>query len=136
LKTIYATFNAVGDIAQVPLHLLRGEVLLKSGKTEDGIQSLIKAVEAEENLRYMEPPDWKLPSRQYLGAAYFNSGNFQKAEETFKADLKKNPRNGWALQGLKNSQSKLGKKIEAEESEKLFSQVWKNADIKINAAVY
>jgi tetratricopeptide (TPR) repeat protein len=38
----------------------------------------------------MEPPDWKLTARQYPGNIYFKMGNYQMAEEAFKAALKRN----------------------------------------------
>jgi TolA-binding protein len=40
----------------------------------------------------MEPPDGKLPARQYPGNICFKMGNYQMVEETFKAALKRNPK--------------------------------------------
>ncbi|MFZ6013189.1 MAG: hypothetical protein ACOYXT_22790, partial [Bacteroidota bacterium] len=69
LKSFYFSFNPAAEIVKVPLNLLRGEVLLKQGKIEEGLRALQEAVKAEDNLRYNEPPDWKIPSRHFLGAA-------------------------------------------------------------------
>ena len=82
----------------------------------------------------MEPPDWKLPARQYLGSALFDSGNFAEAEKVFLEDLKRNPANGWSLYGLQQTQLKLGKKSAASATLKQYASAWKEADIKLTAA--
>lgn len=134
LNQIYFSFNPAAKIVQVPVNLLRGEVLIKQNKVAEGLASLQKAVEAEEELRYNEPPDWKIPARQFLGAALFDAGKYAEAEKVFNDDLKKNPLNGWSLKGLKLTQEKLGKKTEAQATEKLVSKAFKNADVSINSS--
>ncbi len=112
LQSIYFTFNPASDVAKIPVALLRGEVLIKKGKVDEGIASLAEAVKAEGNLRYMEPPDWKIPSRHFLGAAFYDAGKYAEAEAVYLEDLKQNPENGWSLTGLQLTQGKLGKKSE------------------------
>lgn len=134
LNQFYFSFNAAGKIVQVPLNLLKGEILLKQNKTPEGLAALQKAVDAEEELRYNEPPDWKIPARQFLGAALLDAGKFAEAEKVFNDDLKKNPLNGWSLKGLMLAQQKLGKKTEAAATEKMLTKAFKNADVKIGTA--
>lgn len=134
LNQFYFSFNAAGKIVQVPLNLLKGEILLKQNKTPEGLAALQKAVDAEEELRYNEPPDWKIPARQFLGAALLDAGKFAEAEKVFNDDLKKNPLNGWSLKGLMLTQQKLGKKTEAAATEKMLTKAFKNADVKIGTA--
>ena len=107
---------------------------MQQKKTAEGLAYLQKAVDAEEALRYNEPPDWKIPARQYLGAALLESGKFTEAEKVFNDDLKKNPMNGWSLKGLMLVQQKLGKKTEAAATEKLMTKAFKNSDVQINSS--
>ncbi|MBT1696335.1 hypothetical protein KK083_05575 [Fulvivirgaceae bacterium PWU4] len=134
LSSIYFSFNPLSAIAQVPLNLLKGEVLIKQNKVADGIAALHKAMEAEDALRYNEPPDWKIPVRHYLGAALLEAGQYNEAEKIYLEDLKKNPENGWALKGLLLCQEKLGKRTEAAATTKRFSKAWKNADVQLTAS--
>ncbi|HEY0743258.1 MAG TPA: hypothetical protein VGD40_17440 [Chryseosolibacter sp.] len=136
LNQFYFSFNPAAKIVQVPLHLLQGEVLLKQQKVNEGLTALQKAVDAEEELRYNEPPDWKIPARQFLGAALYDAGKFAEAEKVFNDDLKKNPLNGWSLKGLVLTQQKLGKKTEATANEKLLTKAFKNSDVKVSSARY
>jgi tetratricopeptide (TPR) repeat protein len=132
LKSFYFSFNPASDIAQVPLHLLKGELLIKQGKSTEGIAMLREAVAKEDGLRYNEPPDWKVFSRHFLGAALNDAGNFAEAEKIFNEDLKRNPGNGWSLKGLEKCQQKTGKSAAA--VSKRFASAWKDADIKISDA--
>jgi hypothetical protein len=134
LNQFYFSFNAAAKIVQVPLNLLKGEVLIKQNKIAEGLALLQKAVNAEDELRYNEPPDWKIPARQYLGAAFLDAGKYVEAEKVFNDDLKKNPLNGWSLKGLMLTQQKLGKKVEAQATGKLLVKALKNADVEIGSS--
>ena len=52
-------------------------------------------------VRYDEPPDWHLPVRQCLGRLLLRAGRPAEAHETFEADLRAWPENGWSLWGLR-----------------------------------
>lgn len=134
LKSVYFSFNPVYNIVKVPASLLRGELLLKQKKTDEGLAALKQAVKAEDSLRYMEPPDWKIPSRHFLGAALMESGKFAEAEQVYLDDLKRYPENGWSLTGLQQCQAKLGKKTEMAATAKRFAKAWKNADVALTSS--
>lgn len=134
LKTIYAFFNSTHQISNVATQLLKGELLIKQNKLSEGLKALQEAVVAEDGLRYNEPPDWRLPARHFLGAALLEAGQYAEAEKVFETDLTKNPENGWALQGLLQSQKKLGKTREAAVTQRRFEKTWKNADMKISSS--
>lgn len=136
LKSIYFSFNPASDIAQVPLCILKGELLLKQKKLNEGFVALQDAVKAETNLRYMEPPDWKIPSRHFLGAALYDAGKFAEAEQVYREDLNINRDNGWSLLGLQLSQQKQGKKTDATATAKRFARAWKNSDIAVTTSRY
>lgn len=134
LNAVYFSFNPAAKIAKVPQQLLQGELLIKQKKVSEGIALLEKAVQAEDDLSYMEPPDWKIPARQFLGAALLENGKFAEAEKVYLDDLKNNPENGWSLKGLMLAQDKLGKKVEAAATAKRFEKAWKDADITISSS--
>lgn len=136
LKSMYFTFNPASDVVQVPLQILTGELAIKQKRLDEGIIALTRAVEAEGNLRYMEPPDWKIPSRHYLGAALLDAGKFVEAEQVFLKDLEVNRENGWSLNGLQQCQLKLGKKAEMSSTAKRFAKAWKNSDVAIPSSRY
>lgn len=136
LQSFYFSFNPASEIVKVPLHILRGELLLKQNKVEEGLAALREAVAAEDNLRYNEPPDWKIPSRHFLGAALIKAGKFDEAEKIYLEDLKKNPENGWSLTGLIQCQSNTGRKSEMAATAKRFAKAWKNSDVALTASVF
>lgn len=134
LKTIYAFYSSAHQVSNVAAHLLKGEVMIRRGQQEEGLQALRQAVAAEDTMRYNEPPDWRLPSRHFLGAALLELGQYTDAENVFEAELIRNPENGWSLQGLLQSQKKLGKKKEAAATQKRFEKAWKYSNVKISSS--
>lgn len=134
LKSIYAFYNSTHQITNVATSLLRGELFIFENKLEAGLNALKAAVAAEDTLRYNEPPDWRLPSRHFLGAALLTSGRYSEAERVFLEDLKKNPENGWALQGLLQATQKLGKTKEVAGITSRFQKAWRNSDLKISSS--
>jgi tetratricopeptide (TPR) repeat protein len=134
LKTIYAFFNPTDAIVNVAANLLKGELLIDHGKMDDGLLALKAAVAAEDNLRYNEPQDWRLPARHYLGAALYEAGRYDEALRVYEEDLVKNPENGWALRGLANCQQKTGKTADAAKTMKRLANVWSKADITITSS--
>ena len=131
LKTIYAFYSSAFQISNVATHMLKGEVMIQQRQQEQGLKALRQAVAAEDTMRYNEPADWRLPSRHYLGGALLELGQYAEAEKVFEADLLRNPENGWSLQGLLQSQKKLGKKKEAAATQQRFDKAWKNSDVRI-----
>ena len=131
-----ATFgNNVGsDLLDVAESLMRGEILYRSGKVEEGLASLREAVVREDKLRYDEPPDWIQPTRHSLGAALLQSGRAKEAEKVFRDDLAKLPGNGWALYGLSRALRAQKKNAEAMAVEQEFAGSWVKADLKINSS--
>lgn len=134
LKSIYITFNPVSSSAQIASNLLRGEILMQQKKVDEAIAALQEAIRVEDELRYNEPPDWKIPSRHFLGAALLDAGRFGDAEQVYLQDLKINRENGWSLTGLQRCQNSLGKKADVAATAKRFSKAWRNADVAISTS--
>ena len=134
LKSIYISFNPVSSSSQIASSLLRGEILMKENKSDEAFSAFQNAVQTEDSMRYNEPPDWKLPARQYFGAALLDANKFAQAEQVYLSDLKINRENGWSLTGLQQCYLKQGKKSDVTATAKRFGKAWKNADVAINSS--
>jgi len=128
--------NSGAALLEVATGMLEGEIAYREGKIDAGLAALRKAVEAEDRLRYDEPPDWILPVRHALGAALLQAGRHPEAEAVFREDLRRLPRNGWSLFGLGRALRLQGKKNEAAEFETRFRDVWAGADIELKSSCF
>lgn len=136
LKSMVTYYNSFGDLANIATHTLRGEILMSEKKWDQGAKELNAAIAGEDLLNYNEPPDWRIPVRQYLGADLLQAGRYAEAEQVYLEDLKRNRNNGWSLQGLMQSQEKLGKTKETAATSERFQKAWKNADVKLSSSVF
>lgn len=126
--------NTAADLFAVADAMLEGEILAAEGKMTDAIKKLGEAVAKEDQLKYMEPPDWIVPVRHALGAFLLKDGQAEEAEKVYRADLKKWPNNGWGLFGMTKSLEMQGKKAEAEKTRGEWKKVWAQADINIGSS--
>jgi tetratricopeptide (TPR) repeat protein len=113
---------------------LEGEILYKEGKVDASIAELKKAVEAEDQLGYDEPPDWLTPTRHTLGATLTDAGRYKEALAVYGEDLKRHPNNGWSLYGMARALKGLGNSGDAVAYETRFNQVWVDADMKVSSS--
>lgn len=127
------TFPVTGVIA-VAQAWLAGKIAQASGRAVEAISHLEQAVSLEDALPYMEPAFWPLPVRPALGAAYLQVGDAAKAEQVFRADLARMPRNGWGLYGLEKALRLQEKNHAAEIVSREFRQSWKRADTQLELA--
>jgi len=107
---------------------VRGEIALQQERWEDAIWNLEIAAEIEDTLRYTEPPYWAQPFRHTLGAVYMKSGDYDKAEQTYRKDLSIWKDNGWSLYGLSQALEAQGKSDESKDILKEFNRIWAKAD--------
>jgi tetratricopeptide (TPR) repeat protein len=126
--------SPASQVLLVAMYLMNGEILLAMKAEEGCLANLRNAVNAEDQLRYDEPPDWLQPTRHTLGAALLAFGHPAKAERVYRADLKKLPNNGWSLYGLSAALKAQGKMSETTALDKKFEQTWANADIEIHSS--
>jgi tetratricopeptide (TPR) repeat protein len=124
----------VADTLAVPMHWLAAKVAGAKGDTAAMIAELEKALALETALPYMEPKYWPIPVRTALAAALLRSGNPAKAEQTFREDLQHWPRNGWSLFGLERALREQGKKQQAEDVQRQFTDAWSHADVTLDLA--
>jgi tetratricopeptide (TPR) repeat protein len=114
--------------------VVAGKIAAARGAKEASVEHLRKAVAAEDDIPYMEPPYWYYSVRESLGAALLKAGQSAEAEKIFREDLEKLPENGWGLFGLAESLRSQGKTAEARQIEKRFRQAWKRADVEPDLA--
>ena len=128
--------NKGHDILNVAEHLLAGEILIREGAIDKGIAELREAVKCEDALRYSEPPDWIHPIRHALGANLLAVGRPADAEKVYRESLARLRNDGWAYFGLAQCLKRQGKAAEASSFEARFSDVWRDADIKITSSCF
>lgn len=127
--------NSVYELVQIAHKILKAEILSEGNHTTQSITLLKEAVALEDALNYNEPPDWFFSVRHYLGATQLEAGLCQDAINTYREDLKKLPKNGWALKGLGIAYSKLGDLSNQRETENRFNDAWITSDIKLKSSV-
>ncbi|MEO8256059.1 MAG: hypothetical protein ABI868_01805 [Acidobacteriota bacterium] len=132
--TPVGTLNTAGQFFAVARPLLEGRIAAAAGDLPAEIERYQAAVAAEDRLAYDEPPTWYYPVRETLGAALLASGRAAEAEQTFRADLTYNPRNGRSLFGVWQSLQAQGKKTAAARARAEFQRVWTVADVRLKLA--
>ena len=90
-----------------------------------------KAVEAQDALRFDEPPAWYYPVRESLGGALLRTGQAAEAETVFREDLRRNLRNPRSLFGLMESLKAQQKMTDAEWVRQEFDRAWKYAEVQL-----
>ena len=118
-------------VLQIAAHSLEGQIHQAQGHLEMAVNSFQRAVELEDQISYMEPPDWQQPARHYLGAALLEAGQAADAEAVYREDLAWNHRNGWSTFGLLQALEAQGKDQEAALVQRQFDSIWRNADITL-----
>jgi len=126
--------NSCQALLAIATPMLDGEILIREGKLDEGLNQLRTAVSAEDTLRYDEPPGWILPVRHSLGASLMEAGRFVEAEQVYRDDLARLPENGWSLFGLARSLELQQKGDEAAVVEARYHKIWSNADVQITSS--
>lgn len=121
-------------LLKIAERMLAGEIAARRQRYDEAIRALKEAVKLEDSLPYTEPPHWPLPVRQYLGAVLLVAGRPADAEAEYRADLSKNPENGWALFGLVQSLRAERKDEAAGVEEGRFTKAWTHADVTLTAS--
>lgn len=133
-KDAMLMINHAHHVLKIAGHMLDGEIAYRKGKIDEAVADLRKAIELEDALRYMEPPEWIQPVRHALGAFLTDAGRYEEAEKVYRADLAKYPENGWSLYGIAQCLKSRGMVAEAKEYEERFKKAWKRADTKIGSS--
>lgn len=123
--------NSAGEVMRVADHVLAARIAHAKGDRNAAVTLLRRAVELEDALAFSEPPSWTLPTRENLGGLLVLYGDYAEAENVFRADLRKNPRNGRSLFGLAKSLEGPGKHYASGLVRREFETAWSYADIQL-----
>jgi len=128
--------NPVSEILGVAELVLAGEIEYRRGNYERAFEILREAVAYDERLNYDEPWGWMEPARHALGALLTAQGRYAEAVEVYEANLARYPENGWALHGLAECLSALGREDEAAAVEARFEAAWARSDVTIPGSCF
>ncbi|MBL8878766.1 MAG: tetratricopeptide repeat protein [Phycisphaerales bacterium] len=126
--------NPAEKVLRIADHMLEGEIAFRRGEIDKAVGQLRDAVAIEDDLQYMEPPDWVQPVRHTLGAVLVSADRFAEAEQVYREDLKRWPNNGWSLLGMSKSLAGQGKQAESAEAKRQFDVSWQRSDQSIGTS--
>ncbi|MCU1240280.1 MAG: Tetratricopeptide repeat protein [Candidatus Acidoferrum typicum] len=117
--------NKTKDILKIAENVLGAKISQAKEDSEAAIRQLRVAVAIQDGLKYNEPQDWFYPVRESLGATLLISGDQVGAEQVFRDDLERNPRNPRSLFGLEQALKAQGRTYDATFVRKQFDASWK-----------
>ena len=121
-------------VLKIAERLLAGEIASRRRQYDEAIKLMTEAITLEDGLPYTEPPFWPIPIRHYLGALLLTAGQPAEAEKVYRADLVKNPQNGWAYFGLLQSLRAQRKNNGVKTVEPQFKEAWAHAEVALTAS--
>ena len=119
--------NSTRSLLEIGLVELQAKIARAKRDVDSEIANLERAVALQDNLKYMEPPEWHYPIREALGGALLRNGKAAEAEAVFRKDLEVNPRNGRSLFRLMEALKMQGKTVNVEWVSREFAEAWKYA---------
>ncbi|HWK74130.1 MAG TPA: hypothetical protein VNQ81_07655 [Povalibacter sp.] len=128
------SLNLADSVLRVAIEVLSGELAAAQHDYDKAIAHLDRAVRYHDALVYTEPDDWHFPARHSLGAVLLEAKRPVEAETVYWEDLRRNPRNGWALFGLSQALRAQGKNDEAKAVDVDFKKAWAEADVTLTAS--
>lgn len=131
-----AGFNTLRDVLSVAQPIVAARIAASEERGEDAITLLEQAVAAEDRLSYNEPADWFFPARHLLGAQLLLGGQARRAEQVYRQDLRHNPGNGWALQGLAAALTAQGRAADAAHARHELDAAWRHADLRLPGSAF
>ncbi len=123
--------NRSAQIFHIADRVLAARVAAAKGDRQQAIASLRDAVATQDQLLYDEPSDWYYPVRESLGGMLLQAGDVKEAEQVFRDDLARNPRNPRSLFGLAESLSRQHRDYEASWIRQQLQAAWQGADIEL-----
>jgi len=120
--------------ARIAERSLSAEVASAGGDLDGAIVALREAATIEDAIPYDEPPGWHAPVRHSLGALLLADDRPVEAEAVYRAELDRNPANGWSLRGLAQSLQAQRRSHDAGEVQRQFEAAWQHADVDLVAS--
>lgn len=121
-------YNEAAKVVKIAEFLIDAKIAETQGDKDKAIDFYRKAVAAQDQLHYNEPPDWFFPVRESLGGLLLREKRYLEAENVFREDLSLHPRNGRSLYGLMESLKAQLKSHDLYWVEREFYQAWMYSD--------
>jgi tetratricopeptide (TPR) repeat protein len=119
------SFNKARDTLTIASDVLAARLAMARNERSKAIGKYLHAVAIQDHLKYAEPPSWFYPVRESLGATLFLDGQLSEAEQVFREDLERNPRNPRSLFGLFQVLRSRGSTYDAAFVKAQFDAGWK-----------
>lgn len=132
----YVGINTAPVVFGIARDVALGEILWNEGDAPAAYEALERALAAEDELVYDEPPGWMLPVRHAYGALLLAGGRASQAEAVYRTDLEEWPRNAWSLIGLRNALEAQGRMAEAAAMSDEVDAAWARADVAPEVSCY
>jgi tetratricopeptide (TPR) repeat protein len=123
--------NKTKDVFTIARDALGAKIAVMKKNFPAAIVMLREAVTVQDALNYNEPPDWLYPERESLGAALLLKGDAAEAEQVFRDDLARMPRNPRSLFGLSAALKAQKREYDAQFVDQQFRDAWKKADTEL-----
>jgi len=118
-------FNDWSTLHSLAADTLAARIAAARGDAEAAIGHWRHAVSVEDRMNFDDVPDWYCPIRESLGAALLRNQQASEAEQVFRDDLRRNPRNPRSLFGLYRALEAQQKTYQAELVRRSFEAAWK-----------
>jgi len=119
--------NPAIEPAKIAVLVLSATINAEQKNWTAAINQFESAVNQEDDLKYSEPEDWRLPARQFLGQVYLSRGQPAKAQKVFEEDLLDHPHNYWSVNGLYTSLNDQKETAKAEKLKATYKHVFQQA---------
>jgi hypothetical protein len=126
--------NKTKDILKIAEDVLGAQIAIAKKDNASALSQLKEAVAIQDTLKYGEPPDWFYPVRESLGGVLLTTGDNKAAEQVFRDDLARNPRNPRSLYGLHQALKAQERNYDATFVEKEFRDSWKGGEATLTVA--
>jgi hypothetical protein len=124
--------NTSQQVLKIAGHVLAAKIAQARNDHSTARAEFERAVAAEDEMSYDEPPAWPWPVREALGAhLLLHARDAAAAEAIFRADLRKVPNNPRSLLGLTESLKAQGKHEASKEPQAQFEKMWAGAQMKL-----
>ena len=127
--------NKTKDILKIAEDVLGAQIALAKKDNATATEMLRDAVAVQDKLKYNEPQDWFFPVRESLGGVLLLSGDAKGAEQVFRDDLARTPRNPRSLFGLHQALKAEDRNSDAWFVEQEFRKAWKGGELKVEDMV-
>jgi tetratricopeptide (TPR) repeat protein len=121
-------FNDWSTLHSLALDTITARIAAARGDADAAIGHWRHAVAIEDGMNFDDVPDWYCPIRESLGAALLRNKQAPEAEQVFREDLERNPRNPRSLFGLSKALEARHKWYEADFVRRSFEAAWKGKE--------